>query len=410
MHMSSTFSNQPILKGDRSVLAKWLWQRLKPDRWPLRMIELPPGSALVGGVVRDGLLNKFEVRSDLDFLVPSNAVEVARRLAEKLDGRFVLLDSERDMARLILNGWTIDFATQVGESLEEDLWRRDFRINAIALTLEKVPQIIDPTGGLKDLFQKCLVAVSEQNLLDDPLRLLRALRLMAELKLSLDAQTRSWIKAHSNLLAKAAPERIQSELLRLAKAPWADGVIPFLKDSYLLGPWENKDELGNREVPSLNASHSLTPIELSIALPLSRLTHLLSDDGLDQLRFSRRQRQSCQLLRQWQKRNDGLAFESLSEVDRLQLHKDLEANLPALILELPLTQQSIWLQRWRDSNDPLFHPSSPLDGYTLQEILGVSKSPELGQLMSHLCQERAFGRVHNREEAQYAAHYWWEHK
>ena len=90
---------------------------------------------------------------------------------------------------MVIKGWTIDIAAQEGSNLDEDLWRRDFRLNAIALTLEATPQLVDPTGGLSDLEQKKLVAVREQNLLDDPLRLLRGLRLMAELQLSLEKQT-----------------------------------------------------------------------------------------------------------------------------------------------------------------------------------------------------------------------------
>ena len=72
-------------------------------------------------------------------------IKITQSLAKNLGGTAVVLDSERDVARLVFQGWTIDFATQVGASLDDDLWRRDFTLNAIALLLEPHPKIIDPT-------------------------------------------------------------------------------------------------------------------------------------------------------------------------------------------------------------------------------------------------------------------------
>ena len=128
-----------------------------------------------------------------------------------------------------------------------------------------------------------------------------------------------------------------------------------------------------------------------------------------QLRFSRRTCQRCRLLRKWRNCNDGNAFRTLSEDDLLQLHQDLENDLPALILELSLKDQEVWLNRWRDFQDPLFHPSSPVDGNTLKEILGISSGPQLGALMQHLAHERAFGRLPNLEQTFKEARAWWQH-
>ena len=75
----------------------------------------------------------------------------------------------------------------------------------------------DPTGGLRDLQQGCLTAVSEANLIDDPLRLLRGLRLMAEIPLTISSQTMAWIERHVARLPEAAPERILAELQRLVR-------------------------------------------------------------------------------------------------------------------------------------------------------------------------------------------------
>ena len=154
----------------------------------------------------------------------------------------------------------------------------------------------------------------------------------------------------------------------------------------------------------------LTDSERRQALPLARLTQLLPDEGLKELRFSRRQLQRCERLRHWIERSSSdqgdPCLEQFSEQERLQLHKDLEQDLPALIVTWPEELQQSWLKRWRDPQDPLFHPRSPLDGDTLQKALSISPGPSLGALIQHLCLERAYGRVSTREQALNAARSW----
>ena len=200
----------------------------------------------------------------------------------------MVLDEQRQMARLVLKGWTIDFARLEGEDLTEDLFRRDFRLNAIALSLSPPQQLIDPTGGLQDLQDGLICAIRESNLRDDPLRLLRALRLMAELEMRIDTDTLAMVKANSALLTRSAPERIQAELLRLVAAPAADAAITLLQSLDLLKPWSAPDWKHSHVNASqrLRAASSMTLEEQSLALPLARLTALLSDSGLRSLRFS----------------------------------------------------------------------------------------------------------------------------
>ena len=140
-----------------------------------------------------------------------------------------------------------------------------------------------------------------------------------------------------------------------------------------------------------------------------RLTNLLSAKGLSDLGFSRKTIRDCNLLRFWQKKNDGFAFRGLNELDRLKLHIDMENHLPAVILMLSQEDQKTWLKRWRDLNDPLFHPYSLLDGNSLKTFLKASEGPWIGELIHYLCKERAFGRLHNSKEAYKLARYWWEH-
>ena len=397
-------------------MAAQLWRSLQPERWPLSIDQLPAGAVLVGGAVRDGLLGRLPEAPDLDFIVPEQALASARRLAREHGGACVVLDAERDMARVALKGWTIDLARQEGATLNDDLNRRDFRLNAIALELNgTTPHLLDPTGGLKDLREGRIAAVSEKNLQDDPLRLLRGVRLMAELGISMDPLTLKMIQRNRELLRQAAPERIQAEVLRLVAAPDADRAIQTAKEMDLLRPWSTRNAtVFSPGSPAIgDRGTQLTDDERDQAIPLARLTALLTDAGLQQLRCSRKQMHRCERLRHWWTQTLGqepcVHPDQLSEQDRLALHQDLENDLPAFILALPAAEQTDWLMRWRNPQDPLFHPRAPMDGNSLQQNLKVGPGPTLGALIRHLTLERAYGRLSNREQALHAARSWLSH-
>ena len=409
MHMPPRCGSAPILTGDRDKLAEISLQRLKPATWPVSPAQLPTGAVLVGGAVRDALLDRLTDTPDLDLVVPGNALESTRQLAQKHRGACIVLDEARDMARLVLGGWTIDLARQEGATLEDDLSRRDYRLNAIALSFDGTPRLIDPTGGLEDLSSGRIVAVREANLQEDPLRLIRGLRLTAELGMTMNSQTLMMLRRNRSLLPKAAPERIQAELMRLTAAPDADRAIQTLLDLKLLKPWTT-NMADQSPAATVRRADLLTDSERRQALPLARLTQLLPDEGMKELRFSRRQLQRCERLRHWIERSSSdqgdPCLEQFSEQERLQLHKDLEKDLPALIVTWSEPLQQQWLERWRDPQDPLFHPRPPLDGTTLQRALGIAPGPSLGDLIQHLCLERAYGRVSTREQALNAARSW----
>ncbi|BEV35235.1 CCA tRNA nucleotidyltransferase [Synechococcus sp. M16CYN] len=392
---SETFQKDRILINDFTPdeQVRVLLARLTPECWPIACESLPRGTALVGGAIRDALLGRQSNHTDLDFVVPADALRHTQHLARTFGGTCVVLDGDRDTARLILKGWTIDLASQEGMSLEEDLWRRDYSLNAIALGIQPFGSLCDPTGGIHDLQKRRLRAICESNLVDDPLRLLRGLRLLAEISLVLDTDTALWIQRHRQALAKSAPERILSELQLLVKGAYADQVLQQLDQFQLLEPWA-----ATTPNPTQNQAECLSDGETATALPLARLTGLISDDGLKRLRASKMLRHRCARLRYWVERTAGQP-DSLGEEERLRLHQDLEKDLAALILWLPPQMQPQWLKRWRDTNDPLFHPIMPLNGVTLKRELGLEPGPKMGQVLAHLCLERAFGRIHSRDEA-----------
>jgi tRNA nucleotidyltransferase (CCA-adding enzyme) len=360
----------------------------------------------VGGAVRDGLLGRLGERPDLDLVVPEDALGLARALAGRLGGSFVALDAERSIARLVLRGWTIDLARQSGDDLVADLGRRDFTANAMALPLPSAAAdgpsaLVDPHGGQAALAARELVAIGEANLLDDPLRLLRGVRLAAELDFSIAPATWAWIRLHHRQLGAVAGERVLAELQRLAAAPSGERWLAAALEAGLLRPWGGVDAAAAAPLlagltPAQARERGLTAGEEATALPLARLAAVLGGDGLVRLLASRRLQQRCRQLRRWRGElvgRPGGDLETLPEPERLALQLDLEDDLPALLLHLDPAKAQAALARWRDGDDPLFHPRPPLDGRQLQRELGIPAGPALGRLLEALKRERAFGRL-----------------
>jgi tRNA nucleotidyltransferase (CCA-adding enzyme) len=162
--------------------------------------------------------------------------------------------------------------------------------------------------------------------------------------------------------------------------------------------------------PATALAAGLSAEETLEALPLARLAAVLDARALQALHSSRKWQQRVDRLHQWQQRlgttAPAAAAAALPEADRLQLQRQLEADLPALLLSWPPEQAQAWLTRWRDPSDPLFHPRAALDGGSLQRELGLRPSPQLGALLDHLMLEQAFGRIHNREQALEQAQVW----
>lgn len=176
---------------------------------------------LVGGAVRDAVLGR-ETR-DLDFALPSGALNFARSLAHKLSGAFFPLDEQNDTARIVLQNLDgsrdiLDFAGFRGDSLEADLRGRDFTINAVAMDIH-TGQITDPLGGFNDMRAKRIRACSPTSFTDDPVRILRAVRQAAALGFHIDPETRKMMKAAVPLLINISPERQRDELFKMLDGP-----------------------------------------------------------------------------------------------------------------------------------------------------------------------------------------------
>jgi poly(A) polymerase len=227
---------------------------------------------IVGGFIRDRLLKRQT--NDIDIAVSGDARSIARKVAKEVGGKFVLLDDMNHIARVVvtkdgrrrktaqdqeLHGaeWHFDFSSFAGD-IKSDLTRRDFTINAMAVALDqfvaasmarstssrrpamvrvqKLPplKLIDPFSGKDDLRDKVVRKVSEQIFEADTARLLRAVRLAAELDFTIEPETESLIRRYSQAVTKVAGERVREELLRLLTIPRATYYLRYLDKLDLL--------------------------------------------------------------------------------------------------------------------------------------------------------------------------------
>lgn len=198
---------------------------------------------IVGGFLRDCLLNRESC--DVDIVVPQNTAEsTAKRLADFINGYFVELDNVNNIYRVVFEDKInyVDIADCTGSCIEEDLKRRDFTINAIAYDLKK-EKLIDINSGLEDLKKGIIREISELNITDDPIRILRAFRFQSELGFNFSDELKEIIKKHCLLIKNPAKERVNTELIKLFDGKYADGtltdmenfgileqVFPFVKD------------------------------------------------------------------------------------------------------------------------------------------------------------------------------------
>lgn len=178
---------------------------------------------MVGGCIRDALLGREIV--DLDFAVEGSGLEYARSFSEQLGATFVPL--KLDEGRVVYKkNWVFDFSGLGTNGITDDLQKRDFTINAMAIELNHVLQgkwrLIDPTSGLKDLQSKKIRMTARESLIQDPLRILRAFRFASQLDFEIDIETRRALKNHSELLTKVAAERISYEffLILQGESSW----------------------------------------------------------------------------------------------------------------------------------------------------------------------------------------------
>ncbi len=425
---------------------------LSPQTWPFDIAFLPPATHLVGGSVRDALLERHSDYLDLDFVMPQGAVETAETIARHYRAGFVLLDAERQIARVVFRQGTADFAQQVGDSLESDLRRRDFTMNAIAYNPHTL-ELFDPLQGCLDL-ERCIVRmIAAENLEEDPLRLLRAFRQAAQLGFTMDPATAEAARQLAPALQTIAAERVQSEFHYLLSSVKGTAQLRAAWDAGLLKKWfehstiesmntlERLDALflqlrsdwplardlirqhirtqpkqGHKKQPDsagkvIEASGSLrswlTIAKLTCLLPNVNVPHNLSlaETQLWDLKYSRSEiHAALTVLRTLPQLQTLLREHPDDRRAQYHLFQQVGPVFPALFISalatgIDMTALRALMNRFLDPEDVIAHPVPILSGQDLMQSLNLPPSPQIGRLLSALQIAKAEGKIDDRDSA-----------
>jgi tRNA nucleotidyltransferase/poly(A) polymerase len=385
---------------------------------------------LVGGTLRDRLLGRPAF--DFDLVVEGDAEPAARAFGRAARAATFPLSDAFGAWRTVGPGhaWQVDFTPLAGAAIEQDLAARDFTVNAIAEPLEG-GEPLDPHGGRADLAAGRLRMVSEGAFAADPLRVLRAARLSAELGLEPEPETRAAARRHAAGLAGVAAERVFAELKRILVSP---DPLRGLAEMTELGatavvlPELAGDDARERALAALAQvaelerdprpllGEELAPaVRALLAEPLAdeldrggalRFGALLGDvadprEVLARLRGSERLRAHVADLARNRTRIAALAEER--PLDRRAVYRYLKACGPAgtdvtllAAAEHPELARELLPEalRWRERR-----PVPPLRGDDLVDELRIAPGPEVGRLLAELEEAQFAGEIATREDA-----------
>ncbi len=397
------------------------------QQFPFDFNDLPTPAYLVGGWVRDRILNRQGKYLDLDFVLPENAVQIANAIARKYKAGFVILDAERQIARVVFKDGTADFAQQMGNSLEADLGRRDFCMNAIAIECHQIQSFlspttrenfIDPFDGIGDLKAKRIRMVAPENLVDDPLRILRGYRQAAQLGFAIEDLTRQVLIKFAPKLKSMAAERIRTELgYLLSIGNGSQGMMAAISDrileDWLPSQYLNLERFAKIEhvISSLIAKFPNLELffdkQLSgdryalVIIKLAALTN--SATALESLGLSRvEQRWLVGILRYLPQFIQLLAQASLKEQYKFfQPTLEFFPAIAALALASDFELDAIapWLEHWLNPDDAIAYPVALITGDDLRNELGIAPSPKIGELLESVKIAQVEGKINSREDA-----------
>ena len=315
---------------------------------------------LVGGAVRDQLLGRAVLDLDVACRDPEGAARVLRTRAG--DAVFPLNERFGAWRVLLDEGTIVDFSPLKGDSIEADLAERDFTVNAVAVPVAG-GDYVDPFGGRTDIDDRVLRLVSDRVFDDDPLRLLRGVRLEEELGFRLDPEAEAATRVKAPLLVRAAGERILDELGRLGPHG-----IERLAELGLLEPLGGQLDRRLRAFDTpwfrLTVTFGANLKRLPIPGDLRRFANIL-------LRAEPPADDSPRAIHRFRRATEPYALEALAFLGKSDLSGAVEQA------------------RATEPADPLLRGDE----------LGIPPGPEIGRLLELIAEERAAGTVSTREEA-----------
>jgi len=315
---------------------------------------------IVGGAIRDQLLGQPVLDLDVACADPRDA---AYRYARRFGGAAFPLSERHGAWRVATEGieQTVDF-TPLPDGIDADLATRDFTFNAMAHRVG-TGELRDPHGGQADLEGGVVRAVRDTVFVDDPLRLVRAVRIEDELGFRMDERTELLLRSSAGLVVEPAGERILAELRRLLPPGFRRlaevGLLEPLGGT-LEGPVDALDDADFRLVAVFQDRLTRFPISNDLRRYAATL-----------LRARRPDDPSPRAIHRFRRETEPWSFDALAFVGALELTGVLEAA------------------RGADPSEPLVRGDE----------LGLAPGPEIGRILAVIDEERAAGMISTREEA-----------
>jgi tRNA nucleotidyltransferase (CCA-adding enzyme) len=356
---------------------------------------------LVGGYLRD--LIRGVTSKDLDVVVEGDVRGLVSGLFPET--HTTIIEFRKALLVRVVSGDTVLDFSELKGSIENDLARRDFRMNAIAWSAQE--GIIDPFHGVRDIKKGYISALSEKNLIDDPLRLLRAYRFAGELDWTIEVRTRRMIRGLKNLIKLPASERITLEVFRLLNS---ERYLKTLRAAFHDGLMEEILSIDNRQlmanIKALSRFNSFLknfPEECKIDLHktfsqgltyigLMRAEQLLfgSDMGKNHLDLSsailRRLLITARLFENFAGKGD-MHGEQL--YDLFTVAGDAVMDFALLTRRKRLLREAERFTRMKNV----------LSAERIMELTGIGAGPALGNLMKEMRRYQFLGKIKNDHDA-----------
>ena len=366
---------------------------------------------LVGGMVRDLLLSRTNL--DLDLVVEGDAISLAQRLADVVQGKLVT-HPHFNTAKLRWKKWSVDIATARSEtyerpgalptvkpdSLDNDLFRRDFTINAMALELNPTSygRLLDPYGGRSDLEWGLIRVLHGGSFIDDSTRIWRGLRYEQRLDFQLEPTTLLLLLRDIPMLGTISGDRLRHELELILKEEFPEKVIRRAKklrvlprlhralraDGWLAKKLEQARELSSPNTPS---------VELYMALLTYRMTGEATEELISKLRL---QKSLAQILRDTYSLKGQMEILADPKLARSRIYHLLRDYSPVAITAISLAANSVTVRRHIETFlTRLRYVKPALTGDDLQRM-GIPPGPRIKETLQRLHEARLDRKVRAR--------------
>jgi hypothetical protein len=352
--------------------------QLLVSRFP-DLAHVPRDFYIVGGAVRDLLLGEHPLDVDLTGIDSETA---ARQFARRTGGRTIELGRDPlRVHRVFARGRIYDFADLQRGSIDADLGRRDFTIDALAYRADE-QRLYDFHGGVEDLNRRVIRMITEQNLLDDPLRILKAVRMAVRLDFVIEPETAEAIRRHARRIADVAPERVTYELDGILTSGRARDGIALLRalgldlfGGSIAGPGDTNDP------------------DITLALLLRDRTEE------DVRRLGERWRWSAA-------RIQAIVAFLRSRGDRRPLRiaiydagRMLAPRIAVFLHQASDERAGAFSETLAGDGTAIFATQAMLDGEEIGSIAGIETGPRIGVLKRSLLEAQLLGEVRTSEDA-----------